>query len=158
MYACDLCIVILCVRRHASLQITCTLYSSRSAWRSRAVSQLLNLNMQRGCHGTPRANTFNRGSILKSRALNRSRRFRYYDACCCLFSSYQHFGGCFCNMSTVPNDARWMDVGPPSLEVPFHACIQYVYVLPMYIFFPIIRVLAIFQFLVVPSLYRNAYT
>jgi len=54
-------------------------------------------------------------------------------------------------MSTVPNDARWMDVGPlPSNSVvPFHACIQYVYVLPMYIFSPIIRVLAIFQFLVV---------
>lgn len=45
-------------------------------------SQLLNLNMQRGCHGTPRAIRLNRGSILKSRALDRSRRFRYYDACC----------------------------------------------------------------------------
>lgn len=38
---CDLCIVVLCVRRHASLQITYTLYSSRSAWRSRAVPSSL---------------------------------------------------------------------------------------------------------------------
>ncbi|KAL0130046.1 hypothetical protein PUN28_001972 [Cardiocondyla obscurior] len=37
--------------------------------------------------------------ILKSRADDRSRRFRYY-ACCRLFSSCRYFGGCLRNMST----------------------------------------------------------
>lgn len=37
VYACDLCIVVLCVRRHASLQITYTLYGFCSTWRFRTV-------------------------------------------------------------------------------------------------------------------------
>lgn len=60
------------------------------------------------------------------------------------------------NMCIVSNDARWMDVIPaPSLKfcyALFHSRdTQYMYVLPMLFFPPIVysRVLAVFHFLVV---------
>lgn len=105
-------------------------------------SQLLNLNMQRGCHGTPRANTFNRGSILKSRALDRSRRFPYYNA----LLPFSFRADISVAVFVIWAQCRTMHDGwmsALSLElraVPFHAwytiCVQHVLLMYIYFFPP----------------------
>lgn len=131
------------------------------------VSQLLNLNMQRGCHRTPRAiRLIAEESYLSHERLIALLPLSSFSWLWRLPSLNLHFGDWFCNMCTVSNEARWMDGWMSYRPLPsslFRSCdIQCMCVLLMLLFFsPIVcsRVLAVSPALSrCSSLYRNAYT
>lgn len=173
MYVCVCVIYILlcmCVRHCARC---CKLHVYYTAFARRVVlelrSQLLNLNMQRGCHRTPRAirliaeeSYLSRERSIAPSTPSSLRRFHDYDACL-RWTYISKIVSIMCAQYRTMLDARWMDVVPaPSLKLRYavllvcdiHVC---------YFSSPIVcsRVLAIFRCFSFPrcsSLYRNAYT